>query len=130
MSSLLKGKRGILTGVVNEYSYATHILKSLQREGAEVGLSYLPVPAVERRVKKVAEEQGVKFLTPMDAASDESIQKGFEAVKSQFGEIDFFVHCIAFANSEDLAGRFINTSRKGFELALGISAYSLIPMAR
>lgn len=128
--SLLQGKKGIVTGVVNEYSYATHILKALLDQGAEVGLTYLPIPAVERRIKKIAETYKVKFLAPMDASSDESIQQGFDAVRKEFGDIDFFVHSIAFANMEDLKGRFINTSRKGFDLALGISAYSLIPMAK
>jgi len=128
--ALLEGKKGIVTGVVNEYSYATHILKALLNEKATVGLAYLPVPAVERRVKKIAETYSVKFLTPMDASNDESIAQGFNAIKQEFGNIDFFVHSIAFANMEDLKGRFMNTSRKGFELALGVSAYSLIPMAK
>lgn len=66
----------------------------------------------------------------MDASNDESISEGFKSVQKEFGNIDFFVHSIAFANMEDLKGRFVNTSRKGFELALGVSAYSLIPMAK
>ncbi|MBI4398750.1 MAG: enoyl-ACP reductase [Candidatus Omnitrophica bacterium] len=128
--SLLKGKKGIVTGVVNEYSYATHIVRSLLDAGATVGLTYLPVPAVERRIKKVAESHQIQFLSPMDASSDSSIQSGFAAIQKEYGSIDFFVHSIAFANMEDLKGRFIHTSRKGFELALGVSAYSLIPMAK
>ncbi len=128
--ALLQGKKGIVTGVVNEYSYATHIMKALLEQKAQVGLAYLPVPAVERRVKKVAELNSVNFITPMDASSDESISKSFQEIKKEFGAIDFFVHSIAFANMEDLKGRFMNTSRKGFELALGVSAYSLIPMAK
>jgi len=127
---LLQGKKGIITGVVNEYSYAAHILKVLLEHGAQVALSYLPTPAVERRVKKVAEDSQVSLTVPMDASSDESIEKGFEIIKNEFGNIDFFIHSIAFANMEDLKGRFIDTSREGFRLALDISAYSLIPMAK
>lgn len=128
--SLLKGKKGIVTGIVNEYSFVYHILKSVLAHGAEVGLAYLPVAAVERRVKKIAENEGITFLCPMDASSDESIHNGFEAVAKHFGSIDFFVHSIAFANAEDLEGRFIDTTRKGFSLALEVSAYSLVPMAK
>jgi enoyl-[acyl-carrier protein] reductase I len=128
--SLLAGKRGIVTGLVNEYSFAYHILKSLQAHGAEVGLAYLPGKAVERRITKIAEKEGVSFTCPMDAQSDESIESGFAAIKSGFGDIDFFVHCIAFAKSEDLDGTFVDTTREGFALALDVSAYSLIPMAR
>lgn len=128
--SLLEGKKGIVTGVVNEYSFAYHILKSLQEQGAEVGLAYLPGKAVERRIKKISEREGISFTCPMDAQSDESIEEGFAAIKSDFGEIDFFVHSIAFAKSDDLEGTFVDTTREGFALALDVSAYSLIPMAR
>lgn len=127
---LLKGKKGIVTGVVNEYSYATHILKVLLEEGAEVGLAYLPVPSVERRVKKVAEANKIEHLFPMDASSDESIAEGFNQIGQSFESIDFFVHSIAFANMEDLSGRFMDTSREGFNLALSVSAYSLVSMAQ
>ncbi len=128
--SLLEGKKGIVTGLVNEYSFAYHIMKSLQAQGAEVGLAHLPGKAVERRITKIAEKEGVSFTCPMDAQSDESIVDGFQAIKEGFGDIDFFVHSIAFANSADLEGRFVDTSREGFALALDVSAYSLVPMAR
>lgn len=128
--SLFEGKKGIVTGLVNEYSFAYHIVKSLQANGAEVGLAHLPGKAVERRVSKIADREGIAFTCPMDAQCDQSIQQGFESIQRDFGEIDFFVHSIAFANSADLEGKFVNTSREGFALALDVSAYSLIPMAR
>ncbi len=128
--SLLEGKKGIVTGLVNEYSFAYHIVKSLQENGAEIGLAYLPGKSVERRVKKIADKEGISFSCPMDAQCDESIKDGFEAIKTDFGNIDFFVHCIAFAKTDDLEGTFVDTTREGFALALDVSAYSLIPMAR
>ena len=128
--SLFKGKKGIVTGVVNEYSFAYHILKSLQDQEAEVGLAYLPGKAVERRINKISEREGISFTCPMDAQSDESIKAAFATIKSDFGDIDFFVHSIAFAKSDDLEGTFVDTTREGFALALDVSAYSLIPMAR
>ena len=109
--SLFKGKKGIVTGVVNEYSFAYHILKSLQDQEAEVGLAYLPGKAVERRIKKISERDGISFTCPMDAQSDESIEAAFAAIKSDFGDIDFFVHSIAFAKSDDLEGTFVDTTR-------------------
>lgn len=128
--SLLEGKKGIVTGIVNEYSFAYHIVKSLLAQRAEVGLAYLPAAAVERRVKKIAAAEGIAFTCPMDAQSDESIQSGFAAIREHFGSIDFFVHSIAFAQAEDLEGRYIDTGRKGFALALDVSAYSFVAMAR
>lgn len=128
--SYIDGKKGIITGVVNDYSYATKILKVLKENNADIGLAYLPIPSVERRVKKIADKYGISFIVPMDAASDESIEEAFKKTKEEFGDFDFFVHSIAFANKEDLKGKFINTSRDGFQLALDVSAYSLIPMAK
>lgn len=128
--ALLAGKKGIVTGLVNEYSFAYHIVKSLMANGAEVGLAHLPGKSVTRRVTKIAGQEGISFMCPMDAQSDESIQTGFETIKKDFGDIDFFVHCIAFANTADLEGRFVDTSREGFALALDVSAYSLVPMAK
>ena len=54
----------------------------------------------------------------------------FTSIKANFGDIDFFVHSIAFAKSDDLEGTFVDTTREGFALALDVSAYSLITMAR
>ncbi len=127
---LLKGKKGIITGVVNEFSYAYHILQSFLSEGAEVGLSYLPAKAVERRVKRIGEELNIPFLVPMDASSEESIRSGFEIVEKDFGDLDFFIHSIAFANIEDLKGRFLDTSQAGFQQALNVSTFSLVSMTK
>ena len=48
------------------------------------------------------------------------MQAAFAAVQSEFGRLDGLVHSIAFAKREDLDGRFVDTSRDGFQLALDI----------
>ncbi len=89
----------------------------------------------ERRVRKAMEEFGFpgEWLHPCDVGKDESIEKFFTAAKQQFGEIDFLVHSLAFADRTYLskdAGNFTSTPRNTFAQALDISAYSLIALAR
>ena len=47
-------------------------------------------------------------------------------VRNKYGSVDIIVHSIAFAQRDDLGGRFIDTDREGFRIALDISAYSLV----
>jgi enoyl-[acyl-carrier protein] reductase I len=61
---------------------------------------------------------------------DAQLDATFEKVKNRFGKIDVLVHSVAYADRDDLGGRFINVSREGFKMALDISAYSLIAMAK
>ena len=49
-----------------------------------------------------------------------------ETAKSEFGQIDFLLHSVAFADRNDLQRDTIETSREGFKMAMEISAYSLI----
>jgi enoyl-[acyl-carrier protein] reductase I len=125
----LDGKTALIFGVANKRSIAWGITEALLREGATVGLSYA-VEALEKRVFPLAEESHIDFVEKCDVTSDEQIAQVFAKAKERFGKIDTLVHSVAFAPSEDLGGRFRDVSRKGFLLAIDISAYSLIPMAK
>ena len=126
---LMKGKRGIVTGVANHQSIAWGIAAQLAAQGAEMALLHLP--AMERRVGPLAESIGVKILAPIDVTDDTSLDAAFETVKTAFGTIDFFVHAIAFANKDELKGSFVdNTTREGFLRAMDISAFSFVDTAR
>ncbi len=57
-------------------------------------------------------------------ASDESIDALFTGLKAEWGQIDFVVHAIGFADKNELRGRYVDTSRAGFLLAMDISVYS------
>jgi enoyl-[acyl-carrier protein] reductase I len=61
---------------------------------------------------------------------DEQVRSVFAAVGDRWGRLDVLAHCIAFADREDLSRPFPEISRKGYALALDISAYSLIAAAR
>ena len=131
---LFAGKKGIIMGVVNEFSIATGVAQVLQAEGATLGFSHLPDKdgrdRMQKRVMRVAEPLGVRFMKPCDVTKDQDIDDFFAAVKAEFGAIDFLVHSIAFAPLEDLRCATVDCSREGFKTAMDISVYSFIATAR
>ena len=132
---LLSGKTGVVMGVANEFSIATAIVEVLRREGANIVLSYLPDPSsssqrMEKRVRSVAERFGIKDVFPCDVRNDESLLAFAKSVEQVSKKIDFIVHSIAFAPTEELDRPTFMTSREGFKLAMDISAYSLLAVLR
>jgi enoyl-[acyl-carrier protein] reductase I len=127
--SLMKGRRGVVTGVANHQSIAWGIASQLAAQGAE--MAFLHLPGMERRVQPLAESVGENTLAAVDVTDDASMDAGFATVKDAFGTIDFFVHAIAFANKDELKGSFVdNTTREGFLRAMNISAFSFVDCAR
>tara|TARA_R110002124_G_scaffold15554_10_gene67512 strand:+ start:9864 stop:10652 length:789 start_codon:yes stop_codon:yes gene_type:complete len=129
MSGLLEGKRGLIMGVANDRSIAWGIAKAMAGAGAELAFSYQG-DAFGKRVLPLAQSLGSDFIVDMDVTDDASLDRGFGELKEKWDKIDFIVHAIAYSNKEELAGRFINTSRDNFKNSLDISCYSLIEVAR
>lgn len=129
MANLLEGKRGIITGVANERSIAWGCAKACAEQGAELIFTYLG-DAQEKRVRKLIEDLPGATCYPCDVTSDDDISAFFGSVKSHWDSIDFLVHSIAFADKDDLAGRFVDTSRANYQMAIDISAYSLLGLTR
>lgn len=125
----LDGKTALIFGVANERSIAWGIAQAFHREGAKVAFSY-SAENLEKRVRPLAESLGADFIELCDVTHDEDIERVFAAAKERLGTIDILVHAIAFANREDLAGRFVDTTRYGFLLAHDISVYSLVALSR
>ncbi|MEX2080015.1 MAG: SDR family oxidoreductase, partial [Dehalococcoidia bacterium] len=125
----LDGKNALVFGVANDHSIAWGIAQALAREGAQVGFSYA-VEALERRVRPLAEQVGSDFVELCDVGNDGQIEAVFRKAKERYGRLDTLVHAVAFANREDLAGRFVDTSRDGFRVAHEISVYSLVALAK
>jgi len=126
---LLAGKRVLVFGVANERSIAWGISRAMHEHGATLGFTYLN-EALERRVRPLAESVGSELILECDVTRDDQIQDTFQTVKDAWGRIDVLIHGVAFANREDLEGRFVETSRDGFRTALDISAYSLVALTR
>jgi enoyl-[acyl-carrier protein] reductase I len=121
---LLEGKKGLIFGLANERSIAWGISQACHREGAELAFTYLGEP-LKKRVVPLAHRVDSTFVMPCDVNDDKQIDAVFAEVKEKWGELDFVVHSIAFAQKEELHGHFYNTTREGFRIALEASAYSL-----
>jgi enoyl-[acyl-carrier protein] reductase I len=126
---LTDGKVVLIFGLANKNSIAWGITRRLHDEGATILLSYAG-EIMEKRVFPLAKEINCDFVEPCDVTKDEDLDAIFEKVKARYGKLDTLVHCVAFANREDLGGRFVDIGRDGFKLALDISAYSLIAMSK
>ena len=126
---MFDGKKVLVLGVANERSIAWGIAEALHKEGAELAFNYLN-EALERRVRPLADSLGCKNVLPCDVQHDDQIDLMFEELKSRWGTIDAVVDSLAYAEKEDLTNRFVNTTRKGFQTALDISAYSLVAVTK
>ena len=126
---LLSGKKAVICGVANNKSIAYGIAKAFRDHGAEIALSW-PGEALRKRVDPIAEELGATFTFPCDVTKDEELAAAPEAVRKHWGTFDILVHAVAFANRDDLQGRYIDTSREGFALALDVSAFSLVSLCK
>jgi len=126
---LLDGKKALIFGVANEKSIAWAVAEAYRREGAEVALAYAG-ETVAKRVIPLGESIGAQLVLPCDVRSDADLAALFAAVGEAWGGLDILIHSVAFANKEELKGNFLNTTREGFAMALDISAYSLIAMAK
>ncbi len=130
-NNLLKGKKGIIVGVANKWSIAWAVAKACIREGAEIGFTYQG-ERVLRNLEKLFKEENLQepYSINLDVTKDEELKNAGEEVKKQFGQVDFFLHAVAFAKHEELGGEFVNTSRDGYHLAQDVSSYSLVALAK
>ena len=126
---LLTGKNALVSGVANPRSIAWGVAQAFHEHGAR--LAFACHESTQRRVVKLAGEVGSGLVFPCDVAKDEDVTRMFEDVGKAFdGRLDVLVHSVAFARLDDMSGEFINVTREGWRLALDISAYSLVAMAR
>lgn len=131
------GKKGLILGVANDHSIAWAIAQEILAGGGLIGFTHLPDRADDerqrnrRRVSLLTDQHPTqaKFLVPLDVQNDAQIAEVMQLAAKEFGQIDFLLHSIAFADRDDLSRDTIETSRKGFNLAMDISVYSLIAVA-
>ncbi len=125
----MKGQHGLIVGVANKRSIAWAIAQAAAAAGARLAVTYQGERLGEN-VRELAEGLENPLLMPLDVTSDEQIAETYAAIDREFGGLDFLVHGAAFAPREELSSPFLQTSREGFRVALDVSAYSLIAMAR
>lgn len=125
----LEGRKGLVTGIANDQSIAWGCAKAFRRLGAEIAVTYLSEKA-KPHVEPLAKEVDAPLILPLDLRVDGSLEAVFDAVAKKWGKLDFALHSIAFAPREDLQGRVVDCSKHGFLLAMDISCWSFIRMAK
>jgi enoyl-[acyl-carrier protein] reductase I len=128
-SGLMQGKRGVILGVANNRSIAWGIAKACHAQGAEIALTYQG-DALKKRVEPLAAELGGLVLGHCDVTDASTIDAVFEVLKQKWGKIDFVVHAIAFADKDELDGRYVDTTEANFTKSMLISCYSLTAIAQ
>jgi enoyl-[acyl-carrier protein] reductase I len=126
---LLDGKKAAIFGVANDRSIAWAIAEAFHAEGAELAFTFAG-EVLEKRVRPLAEGIGSKIILPCDVTKDAEVESVFAQLKEAWGGLDILIHAIAFANKEDLSNPYVQTSRAGFQLAMDVSAYSLVALAQ
>ncbi|MFD2206287.1 enoyl-ACP reductase FabI [Kiloniella antarctica] len=126
---LMAGKRGLVMGVANDRSIAWGIAKAVADQGAELAFTYQG-DALKKRVAPLAESVGSDILLQCDVTDDASVEATFRAIEEKWGKLDFLVHAIAYADKEELKGKYLNTSRENFLQSLDISCYSFTSIAQ
>jgi enoyl-[acyl-carrier protein] reductase I len=125
----MAGKKGLIMGVANNRSIAWGIAKACADQGAELAFSYQG-EQLKKRVDPLAAEVGSTMVVPCDVTDAASIDATFDEIKNKWGKLDFLVHAIAFADKNELEGRYVDTSAKNFEMSLNISAFSFTAVAQ
>jgi enoyl-[acyl-carrier protein] reductase I len=122
-------KTGLVLGVANRRSIAWAIARRLAEEGAQLAFTFQG-ERIEKSVRELAETVGSPLVTACDVRSDEDVERVVAEAGEIFdGGLDVLVHSVAYAAAEDLEGRFIDTPRDRFWLAIDVSAYSLVACA-
>jgi enoyl-[acyl-carrier protein] reductase I len=125
----MSGKRGLVMGVANDRSSAWGIATAAREQGAELAFTYQG-EALEKRVRPLAQSVGADIVEPCDVTDDSSIDAVFAAIEKRWGKLDFLVHCIAYADKDELKGKYLQTSRDNFLRSLDISCYSLTAISQ
>ncbi len=128
----LTGKNALVTGIANNRSIAWGIAQQLHAAGANLGITYLPDEKgkMEGKVKDLVDPLNPSLFLPCNVQDEAQVSEVFSTIGKEWGKLDILIHCLAFANRDDLSGDFSNTSKDGYQLALDVSSYSLITLTR
>ncbi|MBQ7126735.1 enoyl-ACP reductase [bacterium] len=126
---IMSGKKGVIFGVSNKHGIAYGIAEQLYKEGAEIAFKYAG-EAMEKRVKPIAEEMNAKIIMSCDVTNESEVEAVFNECEKVYGKLDFVIHAVAFAPKDALMGRFVDTTKEAWDIALGVSAFSLVTIAK
>jgi enoyl-[acyl-carrier protein] reductase I len=126
---LLKGKKALVTGIANDQSIAYGCAKAFRAFGADLAITYLNDKA-KPYVEPLAKELEASLFMPLNLQVEGQLEGAFQTIEKEWGKLDICLHSIAFAPKEDLQGRVVDCSKSGFLLAMEISCWSFIRMAK
>jgi enoyl-[acyl-carrier protein] reductase I len=127
--TLMAGKRGLIMGVANKMSIAWGIAKACHQQGAELAFTYQG-DALKKRVEPLAAEVGGLVVGHCDVTDTASMDAVFAEVERAWGKLDFILHAIAYADKDELTGRYVDTTEGNFTKSLLISCYSFTAIAQ
>ncbi|MGB0505529.1 MAG: enoyl-ACP reductase FabI [Pikeienuella sp.] len=128
-SGLMAGKRGLIMGVANQRSIAWAIAQACSDAGAELAFTYQG-EALEKRVRPLATSIGSELVMPCDVTDMDSVDATFAELEKKWGKLDFVLHGIAYADKNELTGRYVDTSMANFDMSMNISCYSFTAIAQ
>jgi enoyl-[acyl-carrier protein] reductase I len=126
---LMAGKRGLIMGVANDRSIAWGIATALADHGAELAFTYQG-EVFAKRVRPLADSLGSTVVLDCDVTDEASLDGVFAALADRWDRLDFVVHAIAFSDSNELKGRYVDTSRGNFLRSMDISCFSFTDLCR
>lgn len=121
----MQGKRGLIMGVANDFSLGFGIAQALKNAGANLAFSYQS-DIIYKRLKPIADNLGSSIILECDVTKDGAISEMFTQLNAEWERLDFVVHSLAFSNKDELKGRYCDTSRAGFNMALDVSCFSFV----
>jgi enoyl-[acyl-carrier protein] reductase I len=127
--ALLKGRKALVTGIANDQSIAWGCAKAFRAFGADIAVTYLNDKA-RPYVEPLAKAVDASIFMPLDVQLEGQMEAVFAEIDKRWGKLDLCLHSIAFAPKEDLQGRVVDCSRRGFLLAMDVSCWSFIRMAK
>jgi enoyl-[acyl-carrier protein] reductase I len=127
--ALLKGSKALVTGIANDQSIAWGCAKAFRAFGADVAVTYLNDKA-RPYVEPLAKEVDASIVMPLDVQAEGQLEAVMARIEEQWGKLDICLHSIAFAPKQDLQGRVVDCSKHGFLLAMDVSCWSFIRMAK
>ncbi|MHA1541006.1 MAG: enoyl-ACP reductase FabI [Alphaproteobacteria bacterium] len=123
----MKGKKGIIIGLTNDFGMTWMIAKACSEAGAELAISYLPI--MEKRAKPLAEKLNAPIVMPV-GADEKDLDAFFKTVEEKFGKVDFMLHPNAFSDKNELKGAYVNTTLENFKNTMAISVYGFTDACR
>lgn len=129
LDTLLKGKRGLVVGIANEHSIAAGCALAFHAAGAKLAVTYANEKSKPFIAPVVAQLDAPIFM-PLDVEADGQLEAVFDAIKREWGQLDFVLHSIAYCPKDDLHGPVSQCSKEGFAQAMDVSVHSLIRMTR